>query len=140
MVFYVVLKEDREFSVFLIRFDAQGGNFQIHQAGKSTEKPSTDIATGEFLSEFDKKYAEVVAPILRDVFSADIEVAELEFSESRKIVPAGSALEVCLNEAVRIKDKRRKGVYFGDLLNDAAVSSCLTLHRVKRPEIRSRHH
>lgn len=125
MMFYVVLKDEKKFSLFLIRFDGQEGKFQIHQAGKPKEMISTDIATGEFLGEFDKKFSEVVAPILRDVFSADIDVIELAPAEAKKTVPANSALEVCLNEAMRIKVKSRHGVYFGTLLKAASVSTWL---------------
>ena len=125
MMFYVVLKDERKFSLYLIRFDGQEGNFQIHQAGKSKETTTTDIATGEFLGEFDGKYTDVVAPILRDVFSADIEIIERAPSESKKVVPANSALEVCLTEALRIKGKTRYGVYFGSLLKEESVSTWL---------------
>ncbi|MFP6558968.1 hypothetical protein WJ542_11705 [Paraburkholderia sp. B3] len=125
MMFYVLIKNGKIFSLFLIRFDTESGNFQIHQAGKSREIASTDIATRDFLSDFDKYYSEVVAPILREVFSADVEVAEPPPSEAQRTILQGSILDVCMAAALKLKRQGRNGVYFGELLKEDSVVSWL---------------
>jgi len=125
MMFYVIVEDGRKLSLFLIRFDAESGSFRIHQAGKAKKMTSTDIATSEFLSLFDQKYAEVVAPILREVFSSEVESVDPLPSEKKKTVQPNSALDVCLSAAFKLKVKRRHGVYFGVLLKEPLVSSWL---------------
>lgn len=125
MMFYVVVKDAKSFSLFLIRFDEDEGKFLTHQAGKTRETASADIATQEFLSEFDKSYAEVVAPVLRDVFSADLAPIEAQPEKPKRTIDTGSILDVCLTAALKIKASNRYGVYFGQLLRDPTVIAWL---------------
>lgn len=125
MMFYVVIKDGKSFALYLIRFDEENQKFLIHQAGKATAGAPTDIATQEFLSEFDRSYAEVVAPVLRDVFSAELEPIDAQPEEPKKAISPGSILEVCLSAALKINPKSRYGVYFGELLGEVTVKEWL---------------
>ncbi|WP_233874721.1 hypothetical protein [Paraburkholderia adhaesiva] len=69
VMFYVVTKEDRKFSLFLICFNNENGCFEVHQAGKAKD----DGETRNFLDRFNESYAQVVAPIFQEVFCAEPE-------------------------------------------------------------------
>ena len=125
VIFYVVVKENRKFSLFLIRFNDEDGCFEIHQAGKAKGIAAEDVATKDFFDRFDKSYAEVVAPVLREVFSADIEETALPQPEATNTVPADSILDICLRAALALKVKPRHGVYFGKLLKHPPIASWL---------------
>ncbi|KVC31018.1 hypothetical protein [Burkholderia pseudomultivorans] len=125
VMFYVVIKENRKFSLFLIRFNDEDGCFQIHQAGKPKEIAAEDVATRDFLDRLDKSYGEVVAPVLRDVFSAEIDEMASPQPDATKIVPAGSILDICLRAALTLKVKPRHGVYFGKLLKHPPIAAWL---------------
>ncbi|MPV56846.1 hypothetical protein CFB46_29350 [Burkholderia sp. HI2761] len=125
VMFYVVIKENRKFSLFLIRFNDEDGCFEIHQAGKANEIAAEDVATKDFFDRFDKSYAEVVAPVLREVFSAEIDEIAPPQLEATNTVPVDSILGICLRAALTLKEKQRHGVYFGELLKHPPIASWL---------------
>ena len=130
VMFYVVTKEKRTFSLFLIRFNDEEGNFQTHQAGKAKELVSADVATRDFFDLFDKHYAEVVSPVLREVFSADIKETEPTPSEATNTIPHNTVLDVCLQAALKLKESGRHGVYFSELLKVSSVSTWLQANKL----------
>jgi hypothetical protein len=130
VMFYVVIKEKRTFSLFLIRFNDEEGRFRTHQAGRAKEKLSADVATRDFFNLFDKHYAEVVSPVLREVFSADIKETEPTPSEGTNTIPQNTVLDVCLQAALKLKESGRHGVYFSELLKASSVSTWLQTNKL----------
>jgi len=126
MMFYVLIKQDKTFQLYLIRFDDDARSFQIHQAGNRTDMISTDIATAEFISLFDKSYGEVVVPILKEVFSAEIELPCPTPVDQPIAVLPNSILELCIWSAREIQVGARRGVYFKDLLKIVPIATWLT--------------
>ncbi|HEX7817129.1 hypothetical protein [Dyella sp.] len=130
VMFYVITKQERTFSLFLIRFNDEQGYFQTHQAGNAKETASADVATRDFFNLFDKHYIEVVSPVLREVFSADIIEPEPAPSEIFNTVQRSTLVDACLQAALKLKQSRRKGVYFAELLKDSSVASWLQANKL----------
>lgn len=130
VMFYVVTKKERTFSLFLIRFNDEEGCFQTHQAGKGEKAASTDVATRDFFNLFDKHYLEVVSPVLREVFSADIKEVAPSPPDVTNAISHNTVLKICLQEALKLKEPTRHGVYFVELLKASPVSAWMQANQL----------
>lgn len=126
ILFYALIKQEKNFSLYLTYFDEEIGSFQIHQAGNAADMKSTDVRMMEIINLFDKAYRDIVVPILNEMFSANIDATPLNNTiEAPLAIESGSILNICISSARNIKKIGRHGVYFTTLLKEENISAWL---------------
>lgn len=131
ILFYILIRsapegeEAPKFTLHLLYFDKNDGKFYLHQAGEEPRR-TDDVAFNEFISSFDKCFYTIVAPVLNELFIANI-LIKTPSKPSAEMLSCDddSLVSLCYGVAAKLKQAPRHGVYFTQLLENKDVAAWL---------------